>query len=99
MIDEYVDWKRLWNDGVDKEDLYLSLIDLHQVPESLIEYLKKSPSLIESDCRVDKESDEVVLHFGESGGQNESDTVGEWFCITLVLSLELSYVSHDIENG
>jgi hypothetical protein len=101
IVNEYVDFDGLWNELVkqNKEVIETLANDDDKTDEKTIHvniqrFLKDPLPLIKTDC--DLTDKEVIFTFGESWGQNESDSVGDFVNVTIVYSRQYgSFVGYD----
>ncbi len=72
-IDEYIDWSKLWF----SEELKSTEDVEEEYQETWAQFLNdEEVSLDASECSYDKNTQLLIFVFSETGGQNESDTVG-----------------------
>lgn len=92
-IDKYIKWDEIW-----EEEIFLDSNDekYHEIIEQFLN--DKNVELIYNECYIN-EHNELLFFFGESGGENESDTQGWSRDYTFIFDKDFLLIDAEYSQG
>lgn len=97
-IDKYIDWESIWNDNIILTDI-LEYCENENYKKIIEQFLDDTEvDLLLSECELLNDN-KLFFSFGESGGQNESDTQGWSRNYDFIFDKDFDLISVDYEQG